>query len=270
MIRTPAIALLAAALLANPRPAQAQFFNPTPLESLNICVPRDIVQPGDADLPMPIAAALAANDARIAIRSCHEFFGSNNHYFARALSRHQNGVCEAKETEIFPGGRDDMVKIATIETSAGDGITLHNLSETPPAAWTALGYKAKSHTVALAAAAKCPAMTDDRYTINTNVPDKALKQIQQFWQQATTSPQAFDQALSNVPFDPENDVLLKRLGREKLLDQFREGAMSGKVLLHDIVCKQGTCRASFESRWIEFAIAPQDTRAVRWGGYTVS
>lgn len=283
MPRRPVIALLVVALLANTHPSLAQFGAPaTPLETLNSCTSKRILQRGDFKLPMPIAAALSDSGAKIAISACGEFCGQNIHYFVRSLSRHQNGVCEAKETEVFLGGPEESlgIKISGEVSSATGMVILRNLTGAAPAAWTALGYMAKSGTVAFATEGNCPAMNDARYIGTANVPDEKLKQIQEFWLQSTASPESFDQALGGVPFEFGIFMPWIRLGQKALLDKFRERTMAGKEGLYDIACNENTCTASFGlscnqfncwlDRWIKFAIEPQGVGPVQWGGFLVS
>jgi hypothetical protein len=282
MPRHPAIALVAAALLAYPWPSQAQFMSRTPLELLNSCTDLHILQRADSKLSLPIAAALADGGEKIAFRACTDEYGENVHYLLRSLSRHQNGICEAKETEIFLGGPKELfeMKITADDSSLGTSVVMHNVTGTPPAAWTAFGYSPKSGTVAFATEGNCPAIDDARYIATTGVPDRSLKQIQEFWRQTTASPEEFDQALGNVPFEIGSYRPWVRLGQKGLLGQFREAAMAGKEGLYSITCQQNTCTASFGfscsqyscwlDRWIEFATGPQGVRAVRQGGYLMA
>jgi hypothetical protein len=131
-------------------------------------------------------------------------------------------------------------------------------------------------TAALLANSRPLQAMDDARPVAT-VPDETLKQIEAFWQQTMASPQAFDQALGDVPFEFGIYLPWKRMGQQELLKQFREKALAGTAGLYGITCQQNTCTASFghtcnqyscwSYRWIKFATGPEGVRAVRWGGY---
>ena len=269
--------LAATSLSIHAWPSQAQFMNFTPLQSLNRCNDEHLLSHEDPGAPAPIVAALASGGGAIVFRVCTDEYSpqgysgkENVHYHLRALSSHRNGICEAKETEVFVAGPDDVVKIERSQGSAA--LTLRNLTTKPPAAWTAVGYAPRYRFAAFVTDGDCPPVDDAQYILTSNVPDATLKQLQLFWRQATRTPEAFNQALGSVPYAFFDYLPWIRKGQQALLDEFRQRVFEGKAPQHNIDCTGATCRVSFgdQYRWIEFAVEPGGVRPVGWGGYLIA
>jgi hypothetical protein len=291
MMRLASFLLTVLAVACLSGPAQAQFMNYTPLEARNICWQPKVYAAHDAGapaavLPMParlaaladarstiraaaVASLLATAGPRAAVRACTDEVGETLHLYLRLPALPRGGICLAHETEVFRGTIQDVADVAS---AAGPPMLLRGWLTSPPDAWTAIGYRAVSSDVAMVSGGACPPVSDPRYIVATDVPDAALKGFDRFWRNATASPEAFEAALRDVPFQDGALMPWKEAGATKLLANFRDQVFQGKAAPRTLGCEADTCTLSvgFMDRWIEFRITPNGLTPVRQGGYLMA
>jgi hypothetical protein len=260
--------ILAFSIALPPVVAQAQFMNYTPLERINICWQPRVYGSDDSSAPPPVASLLNAAGPGSVIRACTNE-NQELHLYLRVADLPQNDICRAREVELFPATVSEMVDIMP---GVGPQLRLRGWRTDPPEHWKQLGYRAANTDLAMVAAGVCPQVGDRRYLLLADVPDAVLKDFDKFWRNATASPENFQAALGNVPFEFSFYMPWIRKGAPALLAEFRDIVFQGKITPRSLQCEAQTCTLSigFMSRWIRFRITPDGLLPVSQGGFLIA